>query len=338
MHKGDVRAVENPITAIFDLAEDVGAQSPKIRIAIRYARVVIAFGLFINAILILVLADAREFALLLTFAIFIMLFVRRWLSDVGSRSVLFALAITAGVFDVLAFRGSLFFGLILVPFFFLGLVTMGYLREISEFFDYYTLRHRIVKSVRDADPVAHIPDGTDATQRLLRFLASRNTEIDVLLRTPGAAATPALLQGKSRMMYEFDAYVHRAPSPLWQLLGFGSPGFAVYVKSFPHPPTVTDLKSVRRAVEDVSAATKVPPSRVIALWREEGDAKLDDDAYSFVTQEVVATRRLGTTLSCSLQSIAETADGTYDFIPFIPELGSGYAAPAQATSTTTPGS
>jgi len=86
VHKGDVRAVENPITAIFDLAEDVGAQSPKIRIAIRYARVVIAFGLFINAILILVLADAREFALLLTFAIFIMLFVRRWLSDVGSRS------------------------------------------------------------------------------------------------------------------------------------------------------------------------------------------------------------------------------------------------------------
>jgi len=101
---------------------------------------------------------------------------------------------------------------------------------------------------------------------------------------------------------------------------------------------VTDLKSVRRAVEDVSASTKVPPARVIALWREEGDAKLDDDAYAFVTKEVVATKRLGTTLSCSLQSIAETADGTYDFIPFIPELGSGDAGPAQASSTTTPGS
>jgi len=176
-----VRAVENPITAVFDLAEDVEARSPKIRVSIVYARIFIAFGLFLDAILILLLSDSPGLALLLTFLMFFLLYVRRWLPDATSRNVVLALALLAGVFDVVAFQSGIIFGVILVPFFFLGLVAMGYLREVHSFFEYYALRHRIVKSVRDADPVAYIPAGSDATQRVLAFLASRNPVLFVPL-------------------------------------------------------------------------------------------------------------------------------------------------------------
>lgn len=320
MQKGDVRAVENPITAVFDLAEDVEARSPKIRVSIVYARIFIAFGLFLDAVMILLLSDSPALAALLTFLIFFLLYVRRWLPDATSRSVVLALALLAGAFDVIAFRSAIIFGIILVPFFLLGLFAMEYLREVHSFFEYYALRHRIVKSVRDADPVAYIPPGNDATQRVLAFLASRNPATAQLLRTPGGMVAPAILPGKSGMMYRFDVLVRRKPTALRGLLGFGSPGTAIYVKSFTAPPSLSDFQAIKRAVEDISLGTRVPPVRVIAVWRADGDAKLSDEAYDFVTNEVIRVTLFGVEHTCSLQSIEENADGTYDFIPFIPEI------------------
>ena len=319
MQKGDVRAVENPITAIFDLAEDVEARAPKIRVAIQYARIFIAFGLFLDAVMTLILSEGRLLALLLTPLIFFLFFVRRWLPDPASRSVVLALALIAGVFDVLAFREAILFGVILVPFFFLGLIAMGYLREVHSFFEYYALRHRIVKSVRDADPVVYVPDGKDATQRVLAFLASQNPEVAGLLKIPSAVLAPAILPGRSGMMYQFDVLVRKASSGLRGFLGFGSPGYAIFVKSFRAPPTASDFQAIKRAVEDVSVARRIPPARVIAVWRAEGNEKLSDSAYDFLTKQVVRVTLYGKVHECSLQSIEENSDGTYDFIPFIPE-------------------
>ena len=333
MQRGDVRAVENPITAIFDLAEDVENRAPKIRVSIQYARIFIAFGLLLDAVMIVVLSASPGLALLLTLLMFLLLYVRRWLPDAPSRSVMLALALLAGVFNAFTFRDAGFLlGVILVPFFFLGLVSLGYLREVHSFFEYYALRHRIVKSVRDSDPVAVVPSGTDPTQRVLAFLASKNPEVAALLRTPGAVMTPGVLHGRSRMMYQFDAYVRRFPSGLRGLLGIGSPGSAIFVKSFTSPPTVKDLQAIKRAVEDISMATFVPPARVIAVWRAEGDAKLSDEAYEFVTKEVVRVTLFGKMYECSLQSIEENPDGTYDFIPFIPETPSAALPMAPAAS------
>ena len=320
VQKGDVRAVENPITAVFDLAEDVEARSPKIRVSIVYARIFIAFGLLLDAVMILLVSGKPGLSFLLTFLMFFLLYVRRWLPDATSRSVVLALAFLAGVFDVISFGPVIIFGLILVPFFFLGLVAMEYLREVHSFFEYYALRHRIVKSVRDADPVAYVPAGSDSTQRVLAFLASRNPAIGQLMKTPGGAVAPAILQGKSGMMYRFDVVVQRAPTGLRGLLGFGSPGSAIYVKSFTAPPNLSDLQAIKRAVEDISIGTRVPPWRVIAVWKADGDAKLSDEAYEYVTKEVVRVTFFGVEHTCSLQSIEENPDGTYDFIPFIPEI------------------
>ena len=327
MQKGDVRAVENPISAIFDLAEDVESRAPRIRVTIQYARTFIAFGLILNGLMIVLLAGAPLVAFLMTILVFLLMYLRKWTGEGVGRTVLLLLAVVAGVIDVLAFRATVLLGLVLVPFYFLGLVALGLLREVHDFFDYYALRHRILKSVRDADPVAVIPPGRDATQRILTFLGSRSQELQALLQTPGAAAVPAMLRGLSGMMYQFDAYLQRRPAGLAGLLGFGSPGFSVFVKSFPGPPTATDLQAIKRAVEDISAATTVPPARVITVWRAEGDARLSDEAYELVTKEVVRTTRLGTVFSCSLESIAETPDGTYDFIPYVTEIAGAAALP-----------
>lgn len=334
MQKGDVRAVENPITAIFDLAEDVEKRAPKIRVSIQYARIFIAFGLLLDAIMIVLLAEAKGLAVLLTVLMFLLVYLRRWLPDATSRSVVLALALVAGAFDVMTFRDAGFlFGVILVPFFFLGLVTLGYLREVHAFFEYYALRHRIVKSVRDEDPVAYIPDGKDATQRVLAFLASRNPAVAEVLRAPGAVSPPGILRGRTGMMYQFDAYVQAPPTGLRGFLGFGSPGSTIFVKSFGAPPSLTDFQAIKRAIEDVSMATGVPPARVIAVWKAGADAKLSDEAYEFVTKEVVRVSLLGKVHECSLQSIEENPDGTYDFIPFIPEAMPGASALGVARPT-----
>ena len=56
MHRGDVRAVENPISAIFDLAEDVNERLPKIRKVVSYTRVFVSVWLVIDALVIVLLA------------------------------------------------------------------------------------------------------------------------------------------------------------------------------------------------------------------------------------------------------------------------------------------
>jgi hypothetical protein len=325
----DVRAVENPITEIFNLAEDVEREAPRIRVSIQTARIFIAFALVLNALFIVIVSEAPALALLLTLAVFLLLYIRRWVSGAGARSAFLALAAVAGFLDVLAFRANLIFGLILVPFFFIGLVALGNLREIHDFFDYYALRHRIVKGVRDADPVVRVPEGRDPVERALALLAGQNPEVQSLLRTPGAFAVPATLRGQSGMAYPFDAYVQKRSTGMRGWSGFGSPGYSIFVKAFPSPPAAADLYWMKGAVEDISAATGIPPVRVIAVWRAEGDARLSDEAYEFLTREVVRVPRLGEDFACSLQSVAEGPDGTYDLIPYIPETMSS-ALPRRA--------
>ncbi len=321
MSARDVRAVENPIAGIFDLAEDVEAQAPRVRVSIQTARIYIGFWLLLNAVFIVIVAVDNGLALLITVSLFLLLYVRRWIVDRGARTAFLGLAILAGIADILAFRHALIFGAILVPIFFLGLLALGNLREIGEYFDYYTLRHRIVKGVRDADPVVRIPEGRDPVQRILAFLAGQSREVQGLLGAPGAVVAPATLRGRSGYPHALDAYVQKSPTGLRGWAGIGSPGFAIFVRAYPAPPALADLQALKRAVEDVTAVSGIPPSRVIALWRAEGDAHLSDDAYAFLTREVVHVAGLGRESACSLQSIAETGDGTYDFIPFIPEVG-----------------
>ena len=69
----DVRAVENPISAIFDLSEDVAKQAPNIKNLVRYASAFIIVWLIINILLGLVfLAEGNLFLMLIMLVLFIL--------------------------------------------------------------------------------------------------------------------------------------------------------------------------------------------------------------------------------------------------------------------------
>jgi len=209
--------------------------------------------------------------------------------------------------------------LIIVASNFLGFVILELLRDLRSFFDYFALRHRVIQRVRQSDPIVYVPEGNDAVQRILRYLNTTSPDVRGLMAVPGALAIPALLTGRSGLTYSFDAYLRQGPSLLSRTVSLGPPGFAVYVKAFDRAPTLADLQALKAAVEDVSAASRIPPARILVLWRSKKDESVSPDVYEFVTKEAVRVRIRRSTFACSLELAIERDDGTYDFIPLVLE-------------------
>lgn len=312
------------MAAIFDLAESVDKQTPKIRRMLRYVRIFVSLWLLLDFFLIIVLAALPAggnpaLALLLFVPIVVLLLAMRHVSGSTTRLVLLILIIALANFLVLSVGGFLFFGVVLVALFILGFIILELMQDLRSFFDYFALRHRVIQRVRQADPVVYVPEGKDAVQRILSYLAATSSDIRGILAVPGAAAIPALLTGKSGLTYSFDAYVRQEPSWFWRIVSFGSPGFAIYLKAFDRAPTLADLKALKTAVEDVSVATRIPPARILVLWKSKKDESVAPDVYEFVTKETVHVRIRRSTFACSLELAIERDDGTYDFIPLVVE-------------------
>jgi hypothetical protein len=320
---GDARAVEDPITAIFDLAESVDRQTPKIRRMLRYVRVFVSLWLLLDFVLIVVAAALGEgqpgWALLLFLPIIVLLLVMRRTSNSTIRLVLLILVIVFANLQVVTIGSLFLLGVVFVALFVLGFVILEYLHDLRSFFDYFALRHRVIQRVRSADPVVYVPEGSDAVERILTHLAATNPDIREIMATPGAVAIPALLTGRSGLTYSFDAYLRRRPSLLWRVVSLGSPGFAVFVKAFEKAPTLADLRALRSAVEDASVSARVPPARVLVLWRAKRDESIAPDVYDFVTKEAARVRIWRSIFACSLELAIEQDDGTYDFIPVVVE-------------------
>lgn len=320
----DARAVEDPIAAVFDLAESVDRQTPTIRRVLRYVRWFVSLWLLLDFFLMIVLsAIAPDGHAALTFLLFFpivaLLLGMRYARGSTARLVLFLSACVFGAFQALSLGGLLFLGVVLSALFVLGFVILELMRDLRSFFDYFALRHRVILAVRQADPVVHVPQGKDAAARILEHLATTDLQVRSVLATPGGLASPALLTGKSGLTYSFDAVLRSERSRLARAFGIGSPGFAVYAKSFGRAPTADNLRSLKSAVEDVSASTQIPPARIFVLWEALGNEAVSPETYEFLTRETARVRIRGTTYACSLQLVREGDDGTYDFIPVIME-------------------
>lgn len=72
MSSSDIRAVDNPISALFDLSEDVNAEAPRIRKLVRYATAFILIWLVVDFVLILATIGGALVVSLLLIAIFIL--------------------------------------------------------------------------------------------------------------------------------------------------------------------------------------------------------------------------------------------------------------------------
>ena len=320
---GDARAVEDPITAIFDLAESVDRQTPKIRRMLRYVRIFVSLWLILDFLLVILSAAIGGgnpgLALVLFLPIVGLLLVMRRASNSTVRLAMLVLVVIFANLLVFTVGGLFMLGVVLVALFVLGFIILELMHDLRSFFDYFALRHRVIQRVRQADPVVYVPEGSDAVERILSHLAATNADVRGIMATPGAVAIPALLTGRSGLTYSFDAYVRRPPSLLWRILGLGTPGFAVFVKAFEKAPSIIDLRSLRDAVEDASRASGIPPARVLVLWKSKRDESLAPVVYEFVTREAVRVRIRRATFACSLELAIERDDGTYDFIPVVVE-------------------
>ncbi|HYS72910.1 MAG TPA: hypothetical protein VEO96_02880 [Thermoplasmata archaeon] len=316
----DARAVEDPIAAIFDLAESVDRETPKIRKTLRYVRWFVSLWLLLDFFLIIVLSAITGFPAV-TFLLFIpIVAILLGMRRISGRNGRLALLVFAGIFgalQIVSMGGLLFLGIVLVALFILGFLILELMQDLRSFFDYFALRHRVIQRVRQADPVVYVPEGKDAVQRILTYLAGTSADVRGILATPGSVAVPALLTGKTGLTYSFDAYIRQPPTPVWRVLNVGLPGFAVFVKAFDHAPTLADLQALKAAVEDVAVATRIPPARILVLWRAKKDESVTPDVYDFLTKEAVRVRIRGATFACSLELAVERADGTYDFIPLV---------------------
>ena len=319
----DARAVEDPIAAIFDLAESVDRQTPKIRKMLRYVRVFVSLWLLLDFFLIIVTAvlggGAPGIAFLLFLPIVALLLGMRYVRGSTGRLILLACAGVLGALQVLATGALAFLGVFLVALFILGFIILELMRDLRSFFDYFALRHRVIQRVRQADPVVYVPEGADSVQRILTHLGTTSPDVRGLMSIPGALATPALLTGRSGLTYQFDAYLRRDPSTLWRVTSLGAPGFGVFVKGFDHAPTLTDLQALKAAVQDVAVATRIPPARILVLWKSKGEETVSADVYEFLTKDAVRVTIRGSTYACSLELAIERDDGTYDFIPVVVE-------------------
>jgi hypothetical protein len=269
MGQDDIRAVDNPITAIFDLAEEVNREAPRIRKMVRYGSAFIGIWLVIDFLLVLATLST-----------------------------------------------SFFVSVLLLVLFVFGVLALAMLRNFNDFFRWYVMRHAAIVSVRNDDPVVYAPKGDTAVQRLFSYIAARNPLMNEA-RALGRFQAPAIVRGASGVFYNLDGYLVSKPGALWKLLGFGYPGYQLFIKSFPVPPRPEDLMALRNAAADVSVATVSPPSRVIALWCRKESQELSDDAYALLSTAVISWSHWGKKFAGSLELIIENEDGSYEFIPYI---------------------
>ncbi len=222
---------------------------------------------------------------------------------------------------ILVFLGQNFIiFLIFLAFIIVGLFSLHWMRQVGEFFDHFASRHVAIKMMRDGDPVVHVPRGKDSLDRLLNHFKRASPALDNLLRaTPRALEAPAIMKGASGVDYSFDAYITVPPAWPGGALGFGNPGYALFIKIMPAIPEMKDLKAVESAVSDVVRATGIPPGRVVLLVenREAREPLLPQDVYDRVTTSRLVIRAGRRPYVCNLQIITVDTDGTYDFVPMI---------------------
>jgi len=269
MSQRDIRAVDNPISAVFDLAEDVNREVPRVRKLVTYASIFIGVWLVISFILMIFLLFSN-----------------------------FVLAI------------------VVLVLFIIGTLALAMLRNLGDFMRYYALRHAAIVLVRNDDPVIFVPKGETAVVRLLEYLRARNPSLAGAIANHRYQA-PSIQRGASSVFYNFDAYLTSGSGPLWKGLGIGYPGYQLFIKCFHGPPRIEDLTALKHAVEDVSQATKLPPSRVIALWTRSPEQDLTEEAYQFLSVSSVQFAHRTKRYESTMELIIENEDGTYEFIPYV---------------------
>ena len=132
----------------------------------------------------------------------------------------------------------------------------------------------------------------------------------------------------ARHLTRHAAYRGLADPSLWKRRGYfhafvEGPEGLILVRAIPRTPRHRDVDRFRAEVEKVRAGR--PLDRAVILYREDPRSDLSESLYYDVMwRPIVAGEDV-----CSIQLVAESLDGTYDFAPIMshetpsaPSLGS----------------
>ena len=268
---GPYRGVEDPISGIFNLAEEVSSRSETLLFYSHFALIFTLFALF--------------FVFILIFAV-----------------------------------KNIFFRMVLVAIFIMGIISLLLISSLRGFLKDFAYRYSAIKAMREGPPAVAVPTGKNMTDRFLAYLKENNRAFRRLLKkTPEVLRKDAYIKGGSGKRYHYDAFILLKPPLLSRLLKRGE-GYALFIKELKHIPRGEDIERILNELDDIYRAHGVLPARVSIIFRAPPSYRgIPEDLYrTLVDEGVYLPGRRGKRLN--FQVVAELEDGTYEFIPVIPDL------------------
>jgi hypothetical protein len=234
--------------------------------------------------------------------------------------VWFSLVISGLLTLTFLIQRQFFFFLIFLSVFIAGIVTVMLLGSVRSFLKKASFRFAAIQTMREGPPFHKIPKGKNMTLRFLKYLKKENKAFASLVyKKPDLLRKDAYISGRKKH-HHFDAYLIKKPTLLHSLHKRGNPGYALFIREYKKAPTEKNIKKMVKELGDIYQRTKIYPNRVIMIFKaRSGYRGLDDDAYDWLVDEKIKLpgqlKRL-----LNIQVVAELPEGTYEFVPFIPEL------------------
>jgi hypothetical protein len=196
-----------------------------------------------------------------------------------------------------------------------GVIALGLLRQTDRFFREFHQRYRWIQLVRDADPIAKIPEGRTPVERLGRYLTLSNPRVEELLKArPGALRYRVSVRAGGKEI-PFDLIIEEPANSVARWSGMGEEGFAVVARSAPDAPTLEDL---RRFESEVAAAAPGLEGRVARLiLLRTNPVPLPQEVYEYAVGHPIYVPWGFGRHRVTIEIISENPNGTYDFVPHV---------------------
>lgn len=196
-----------------------------------------------------------------------------------------------------------------------GVIALTLLRRTDRFFRGFVQRHRAIHLVRDADPLAKVPEGRTPVERLGRYLVTSNDRVAACLRESPEALRYRVAFPVAGGSVPFDLVLVRPGSAWWRTFGTGDPGFAILARTGVEAPTLDDLR--RFEAEAKAVAARLPGQLVRLILLRSQPIPLPEAVYDYVVGHPFDVRRRFGGARVGFEVITENPDGTYEFVPHV---------------------
>lgn len=196
-----------------------------------------------------------------------------------------------------------------------GVIALGLLRQTDRFFREFARRYRWIQLLRDAEPLARVPEGRTPIERLGRHLLQSNPTIASALAAHPEALRYHATVGRGTSPAAFDLLLERPGGAFARRLGLGDPGFAVVARLGSEQPDLEELRRLEADAQRAAPALSGALVRVILL--RTGSAPLGESVYEYAVGHPLTLGGTRSGRAVALEVVTERPDGSYDFVPHV---------------------